>query len=441
MTRPTVRRDPIENEIELALSPGAFIRDGACYSFVSGLEEVAARIDALTGTEPARAAGLYETFLAGCYEKAEELDDSSGSFGPFARDLICRWVKARQTMGADPNETAARILAWMDDDPYAFCYQIEKDVTKAFNKAGRAAFEKLIRARFEAAPAQPEYNRRRWSEVLRAVYLAQRNAAAYEALAEETGLTAQDCLALATIFVSRKPDRALAWVERGLDLDRKTPHGSAAGYALSRLQRELLTKLGRENEALDAAWAEYRKNPSKYGYDDVMQFVPKAQRAVWHEKAMDAAKGADLHSVMELFVEAKERERLADLVRGSTDHALEIVSHYATEPAARTLEKTHPGLAARLWRAQGMRIVEAGKSKYYDAAISNFDRARRCYARAGLAAEWDETVRQVRAAHRRKTGFMSGFEAVAAGAGHSEQPSFLERAKARWGGGRKGDHS
>ena len=337
MARLTVRRDPIENEIELALSPGAFIRDGACYSFVSGLEEVAARIDALTGTEPARAAGLYETFLAGCYEKAEELDDSSGSFGPFARDLICRWVKARQTMGADPNETAARVLAWMDDDPYAFCCQIEKDLTKAFNKAGRAAFEKLIGARFEAAPAQPEYNRRRWSEVLRAIYLAQRNAAAYE---------------------------ALAWVERGIDLDRKTPHGFAAGYDLLRLQRELLAKLGRGNEALDAAWIEYGKNPSKYGYDDVMQFVPNAQRAVWHEKAMDAAKGAGLHSVMELFVEAKEMERLADLVRGTTDDALEIVSHYATEPAARKLEKTHPGLAARLWRAQGMRIVEARKSKY-----------------------------------------------------------------------------
>ena len=27
--------------------------------------------------------GLYQTFLAGCYERAEELDDSSGNFGMF----------------------------------------------------------------------------------------------------------------------------------------------------------------------------------------------------------------------------------------------------------------------------------------------------------------------------------------------------------------------
>ena len=429
---PRNKPDPIERQMELALSPGVFVRDRACCSFVSSLEEVAARIDMLLRTDAVRAAGLYETFLAGCQEKAEELDDSSGSFGQFAKGLICRWIKARQVSGADPNETAARLLGWMDDDPYAFCFQIEKDAAKAFNKGGLAACEKLAGARLEAAATQPEYNRRRWSDVLRAIYLAQTNLIAYQALAEMTGLTSQDCLALATILVSRQPDRALEWVVRGIDLERQTAHGSAAGYHLVRLQRELLIRLDRGDEALEDAWAEYQKHPSKDSYGDVMHLVPKAQRAAWHEKAMNAVQGADLHSMMELFLATREMERLADLVRGATDEQLESVSHYATEPAATKLEKTHSGLAARLWRAQRMRIVEAGKSKYYDAALANLERARGCYLRAGLAAEWEETVRQVRAGHRRKIGFMSSFEAVASGARHSEQPSFLERAKDRW---------
>jgi hypothetical protein len=80
-----------------------------------------------------------------------------------------------------------------------------------------------------------------------------------------------------------------------------------------------------------------------------------------------------------------------------------------------------------------MRIVDGGKSKYYDAALSNFERARRCYERAGLDAEWAETVRQMRANHRRKTGFLSQFEALAEGPGRSREPSFLDRAKTRWG--------
>lgn len=137
-----------------------------------------------------------------------------------------------------------------------------------------------------------------------------------------------------------------------------------------------------------------------------------------------------------LFLETKELERLAQLVGRSQDDALEGVSHYVTEPAAKKLEKTHPDVAARLWRAQGMRIVTAKKSKYYDAALANFERARRCFQKAGLSTEWEKSVNQVRAEHRRKSGFMAGFEEIVAGSGRSEKPSFLERAKARWGGPR-----
>lgn len=437
------RQDPIEREIELALTPGMFIYDRACFSFVSELGEVAAKIADLVKSDPARAVGLYETFIAACGVKVEELDDSSGSFGQFVHDLICGWITARRTSGADPDQTAATLLSWMDDDPYAFCYQIEQDAAKSFGKAGLAAFERQVRTRFEAAAvAKPaagkplheiEYLRRRWGDVLRAIYLAQRNITAYVALTGETRLTARDCHALATMHVTRrKPDEALAWVGRGLEVCRENARESTASYDLTKLQRELLLKLGRGNEALDLAWAEFREHPGNYTYDDLMEFVPKAERAAWHVKALDAAIGGDLHSVIELLVELKETGRLADLIRGATDRDLEQVSHYATEPAAKRLEKSNPELAARLWRALGIRIVDAGKSKYYDAALSNFARAKRCYERAGLAAEWEAIVREVRSSHHRKTGFMPGFEALAAGARPDNQPSFLERAKTRW---------
>ena len=175
--------DPIEHAIELALAPGTFIQDGACFSFVGGLEEVSAKIRDLIATNPARAIALYEAFLAGCGAKADELDDSSGSFGQFAHDLICSWIEARQASEADPDQTVATLLAWMDDDPYAFCYEIERDVVKAFDKAGLSAFERQVRKRFdEAAMAipvpgkppgdQPEYIRRHWDDGLRTIYFA-----------------------------------------------------------------------------------------------------------------------------------------------------------------------------------------------------------------------------------------------------------------------------
>jgi hypothetical protein len=205
-----------------------------------------------------------------------------------------------------------------------------------------------------------------------------------------------------------------------------------AGHELARLKRDILTKLGRGNEALDAAWADYREHPSKYTYDDLMKFVPKAEHTHWHEKAIEAAVGADLHSAIELLVATKELERLADLVRQATDHALEGLSHYTTGPIAKKLEKIHPDLAARLWCAQGLRIINAKKSKYYDAALSNFESAKRCFERARLGAEWQKVVSQVRADHHCKSGFMSGFERLVAGFGPSDEPSFLDQAKARW---------
>jgi hypothetical protein len=109
--------DRFEAAIEAALDPGQFIGYNQTFSFVCELEEVEQEIAVLVKEAPVRAADLYETFLAGCYEKIEELDDSGGNLGMFVSDLFRGWVKAREKSGANPNETTARLLAWMDDDP------------------------------------------------------------------------------------------------------------------------------------------------------------------------------------------------------------------------------------------------------------------------------------------------------------------------------------
>jgi len=180
-----------------------------------------------------------------------------------------------------------------------------------------------------------------------------------------------------------------------------------------------------------------------------MTIVPKLERKEWHEKALDgAATGAELGSLPELFTATNETERLAKLVRGSSHEALKNVSRSFTEPAAKRLEKTIQ-LAAFLWcaqgihkewrrtpdfaDAQGMRIVDEKESKYYDASLSNFEHARCCYQRAGLATEWEKTGRRVSSFHLRKSGLHERISCLAAGAKRVEQPSFLERARARWG--------
>jgi tetratricopeptide (TPR) repeat protein len=437
-------QDPLESAIEAALAPGTFVRYGGSWDFVAGLEESAAAIEKLVAKDAARAVRLLETFLAGCYLKAEEIDDSGGNLGMFVEDLFGRWMKARQAAGADPSETAKLLLARMDDDPYGFASHLEREAVKVMDKAALSAFEAQVRARLDGATTGAEggYGRRRWGEILRAIYARRKNVAAYVALCEATDTAPQDCLAIATILRSRgKPTDALSWLDRGLVLARKHPHGSVADHDLVKMKRELLAKVGRVDDALEDAWAEFRAQPHTYSYRDLMSFVPKAKRAAWHEKAMEAterARGADLGSLIELWMETKEIERLVSRLRRAKDAELEDLSHYSTEPVAKRLAKSHPDVAAKVYRALGMRILNAKKSKYYDAALGNLENAQRCYQRAGLVKKWNAVIAEVRASHQRKAGFMSDFERLVTGHGPSDEPSFLERARARWSLARRG---
>lgn len=285
----------------------------------------------------------------------------------------------------------------------------------------------------EPLPPAATYTRRRWEAVLRTIFEHQGDVEAYLALCERTGTSPPDCLEIARLLHARQqPAEALTWVERGLKLDQKQPHRSGAEFDLMRLRRQLLLDLGRGQEALDEAWGRFQKHPSEYTYQELLDLVPASDRTAWHARAIDAVAGADLDSLIKLLLVANELARLADRIRHASDEELEDVSHFTTEPAAKALEADFPDLAARLHQSMGMRILNGGKSKYYDAAIGNFRDARRCYERAGQMTQWNATVARVRADHRRKVGFIADFEKVVAGAPQESSPSFLDRAKARW---------
>src|SRR3989304_5531010 len=104
------RRDPFERTMEAALRPGQFIRYGESFAFVQDLERIARSIDGLVAEAPERAVELFETFLAGCYQKSEEIDDSSGGFGELMQHLCCRWVRARRGPAAPADATGGTLL-------------------------------------------------------------------------------------------------------------------------------------------------------------------------------------------------------------------------------------------------------------------------------------------------------------------------------------------
>jgi hypothetical protein len=422
----------LEYAIEIAIKPGDFIGHNEGWSFVSNLEKVKEQIDAVANENPLQAAELIETFIAVCYEKAEEIDDSSGSFGMFVEELFCSWVDARQKADFDPKKTIARLLSWMDDDDYGFAYQLERRVSGVLSPQGLNEFAAAIRLRFDAE-GEKDYPHQQWGETLKTIYAAGCDLKSYIFICEQTELLPRDCEIIAGLLLSHgKPAEALAWVEKGLKIqeDKRMYRGSS--YNLENVKRDILTKLGRSEEALEDAWQNFLNRPHEFSHKELIKYIPKRQRIEWHPRILEVINTASLDSAIALLLKLQEKEQLAQRLRKASGESIESLSHYTIEPAAEKLAGDYPDVAAKLYQAMGLRIVNAGKSKYYGAAISNFEQAKQYYEKAGLEPVWLETVENVMNNHARKYNFMPGFKRVVEGKGPSTEPSFIERAKTRW---------
>jgi uncharacterized Zn finger protein len=113
---------------------------------------------------------------------------------------------------------------------------------------------------------------------------------------------------------------------------------------------------------------------------------------------------------------------------------LEALTHYCTEPAAKGRARNDPVESAKLYRALGMRILKAGKNKYYkyyEAALGHFKKAGDMDCGAGQAAEWEAVIETMRTAHSRKRGFLSALEQRLCGKSQ-RSPSFAQDARALW---------
>ena len=350
---------------------------------------------------------------------------------------------ARQAAGLPGEETIRQLLNWMKNDNYGFCYEIEKEVIKALDRQGRQLFighfqqlvEKALPALAHGSPKaifDYENDVRLPAMSLKDIFQSLSDAPAYATLCGLLGFSPRDCERLAEMEISKKHwPSALEWVEKGIALEPTRNWHNESSHSLKELKPEILLHLGRKEDALALAWSEFQENPGEFTYEDLMRYAPGSDQAVWHEQAMAVAADASLGEFIPLCVKAKEWERLGQRVLSAKPVELEALSHYYTEPAAKALAKKDPLAAAKLYRALGLRILSAGKSKYYDAALDHFEKARNLYCGAGQTTDWAELAATVRNAHSRKRGFLLAFEQIASGKSQ-RPPSFADQAQEQW---------
>ncbi|MFH1242651.1 MAG: hypothetical protein V1689_09860 [Pseudomonadota bacterium] len=437
--------DPLISQIELALDLGQFISYNRSWGFVHNLEDTKSKIDALMESgETDRAVRLYEMFLSGCYEKAEEVDDSSGNLGGFFQDLFLSWIKARQKAGHAAEETVGDILNWIVNDDYGFCYDIEKEVAKVLNKEGFLLFKQHFQDRFEEAFGPFESGKTKYiydypadvyvsASTLKDIYVVKKDVKAYLALCEKVGTTPKDYEHIASLQKAKRHyDDALRWAEKGLKLEKEREWRNQSSYQLTGIREELLNKLGRREDALESAWTEFMRYPSKYSYDRLMKYIPKEDFLHWHDKAIDEAKKTSLSAFIEICTATKEWDVLSEHIASAEHEKLEKISHYTTEKAAKGLAKKYSQAAAKVYAALGMRIILDGKSKYYHYALEHFRNAKKLYEKAGCDQMWISLVDRVRENHSRKYSFIGDFEEIVASNVPKSPESFEKWARKTW---------
>jgi hypothetical protein len=268
--------------------------------------------------------------------------------------------------------------------------------------------------------------------VLKHILTVRGDVDAYVALCGPEGPGPSDCDVIAGILERKKKlEDALGWVDRGLSAGH--PRGADSRYELGDRRRRLLLKLGRTGEAIDHSWSRYRDYPSVFSYRELMELVPSEERSAWHGRAMAASEKAPLGSVVELLRETAERDRLAARIDRASDEEIRQVSFRAMIDAAESLATSHPSAAARVYAQLGLHILAERNARLYRTALRYFARARDLSTAAGARDAWERLASEIRGTHRRKKGFMEGFERIARGGPVEEpQPSLIERAKKKW---------
>ena len=163
-----------------------------------------------------------------------------------------------------------------------------------------------------------------------------------------------------------------------------------------------------------------------------MKYVEKKDIDSWHNKAIEEAKKAPLDSTIELFIKTGELGVLTDRILAVKPEELKNISHYIMEEAAQVLLNRNPMAAAKIYRAMGMRILNSGKSKYYNIALEHFLKVKTIYTKNNSEGEWLSIIKYIRENHSRKYSFIPYFEKLVLGKYPPPRESFIKRARKKW---------
>ncbi len=172
-----------------------------------------------------------------------------------------------------------------------------------------------------------------------------------------------------------------------------------------KLRCEILIALGRDDEALETLWNEFRLRLSSYTLDEILELVGSDQAEQINQKAYAIAlEHKNIYDAMTFFCEYGHLSAAADLIEQRQDKI--SGSNYDTIlPITKKLKNEFPVQSWILLKALAVDILESSRYEAYGHAVKYVNRMKELAQQARIDDRQTEFIEYLNRKHARKSSF------------------------------------
>jgi len=384
-----------------------FIHYRRSFDYARGVEEVVTAIgDLLDEGHAAAVIDLTEHALARIEGALGRMDDSAGLIGPIMDELERLHLEACRQAPPDPVALARRLFEREIGSEWDVFDQAILRYGELLGTEGRDTYRRLASERWSRVrtlgPGERDsergYDRFRIARMMEALAEADGDLdARIDVMARDLSLP-YHYLRIANVLSEwGKDDRALEWAERGLAESLRPDH-RLSDFVAREYQRR-----GRTDEALALAWREFERTPRLDRYAALRRHAEPADAwPAWRERALallrERPDGSGIVPV--LLSEGEADAAWAEAQRAGCTEDLWLSLAEARADA-------HPDDAIPIYRRAVERAIDRTNKQGYRKAVELMGIVQQLMRKAGRPEAFEEYVREVRAAHRRKRNLMA----------------------------------
>ncbi len=374
----------------------------------SDLEPVLSASDQLIERSHAEAAEkVLRRFVEAADKGFDHVDDSYGYLGPLCQEAVTLWGKAwARIMPRDPIQLAKLVFEGVRDNGYAIRDRMIRDFAQPLGREGLLLLKELFIAEHQANVTRKGMNDWERREPLR--HLAD----VADALGDvDMYIDVQRQCEVADVYampIARRLLDAGRAAEAKEYMDRADPvrsHFQGERDDYTTLKCKILQALGRDGEARDALWREFRRGLSTTALDRVLAMTPDEKQSALTDDAVAVAEAHPDKLAAALFLlERGQAGRAAKLVDAQADR-FEGRYYGMLLKLAEALQQEFPASAWVLYRALILNILEEKRSKAYHHAADYLAIAHKLAAHTNLGERQREWLASLREKHGRKYAF------------------------------------